>query len=64
MGSDYEKRELTAEELDAQHAAELPDREALTTIDPVAAPTGYLGSVGIIPAPEPWQPAPPIEETM
>jgi len=63
MGSEHEERGLTAEELDSEHAAELPDREALTTIDPVSPPA-YWGGVGIIPAPEPWQPAPPIEETM
>jgi len=28
------KRELTAEELDDQHAAELPDREAMSIINP------------------------------
>jgi len=63
MDTKPEERGLTAEELEAQHIAELPDREALTTIDPVSSPA-YWGGVGIIPAPEPWQPEPPIEETM
>jgi hypothetical protein len=39
MAQDMEKRELTAEELEAEGAAELPDREAMSLINAnVAAP--------------------------
>jgi len=41
MGSEYEERGLTAEELEAEHIAELPDREAMTLITADPAPPVY-----------------------
>jgi predicted nucleic acid-binding protein len=44
-----ENRELTAEELEAQNAAELPDREAMSLIDAnVAAPVNAAVAANVL----------------
>jgi len=49
MAQEMEKRELTAEELEAEGAAELPDREAMSLIDAnVAAPINAAIAANIL----------------
>jgi hypothetical protein len=46
---DLEKRELTSEELEAEGAAELPDREAMSLIDAnIAAPVNAAVAANIL----------------
>ena len=46
---DLEKRELTAEELEAEGAAELPDREAMSLINAnIAAPVNAAVAANIL----------------
>lgn len=47
--TDIQNRELTPEELDAQQAAELPDREAMSLIDAnVAAPVNVAAALNVL----------------
>ena len=49
MAQDMEKRELTPEELEAEGAAELPDREAMSLINAnVAAPVNAAVAANIL----------------
>jgi hypothetical protein len=44
-----EQRELTPEELDAQNAAELPDREAMSLVNAnVAAPINLAAALNVL----------------
>ena len=44
-----DKRELSAEELEQQEAAELPDREAMSLIDAnVAAPVNVVAALNVL----------------
>ena len=47
--SDEQERELTQEELDAQEAAELPDREAMSLVNAnVAAPINAAVALNVL----------------
>ncbi len=47
--TDIQNRELTPEELDAQEAAALPDREAMSLIDAnVAAPVNVAAALNVL----------------
>jgi len=49
MSQDVEKRELSAEELEAQEAEALPDREAMSLVNAnVAAPVNLAAALNVL----------------
>ena len=47
--ADMQERELSAEELDAQEAAELPDREALSLVNAnIAVPINLAAALNVL----------------
>ena len=49
--------ELSAEELEAHEAEQLPDREVMSIIDPTTGDLGFIPVDGTATDTDPWQPA-------